>query len=472
MKDILLLNLVTCLLLFNTPLLKGQNSLLQAPATASLTSYIDGLELVSNGTDVVLVATSSNDTALYAIDIADNNSLDAINNTLTAIPDFTNVLSGVTGLNASDIVVANIEVNPISKSIYVLVRNQAATQSQIVLIKNNGANVSVLNTNNLIYSKIKLSSSRFNYQDMTYGDDTLYVTSGGWSLDGELVSISTPFVNGTLATERATSMFKTNQGSVYLTDAPLEKLDFGVVNGVKRLMGVTLCAPGFSIKTSDVPGTGVLAVKEVFNVRYDPPIKVIHQQQNGTSYLFNLHDDFNFGALFMRIGEHYIDGTPETTNTFNNNTVHLRNFPATGVSAGLTDADFKIYNNHSFEMIAFFDHYNMVVLESDTLKLFATGINLTNTQVTNSKEMNITCSPNPAQDFLQLHLKSENLGFASSYNRPVVKIYTVNGQEIFQKELSSEHSTINIKTIPPGKYIVIIKQDEKVLFHEKLLITD
>ena len=67
--------------------------------------------------------------------------------------------------------------------------------------------------------------------------------------------ISVPFAHNSSTVNRATSMFKSNWGGDYFTNAPLEKFDFATINGSDRLLGVTICAPGFSLETVSLTGS-------------------------------------------------------------------------------------------------------------------------------------------------------------------------------------------------------------------------
>jgi len=454
--------LCTVVLLATT--VSAQNTMLSSPATGvpifPLGAVFDGIEMASNGTDVVLMTSASNSNKIYAIDIADNNPADAASNTITQIPNINSLLAGATGYPAGNVEVVDIEVNPISKSVYVLTKNTSTNQSKVVIIEDDGATVSVMNTSTLTYSAMNWGGNGMVFNDMCYGDDTLYATSGSWSLDGEIARFAAPFAHNSNAQLRSTTMYKTNWGNNYFTSAPLEKLDYAVINNEERLMGVTVCAPGFSLETKDIPGSGLLYVTEDFNIRYSPPKKVVHQFQNGTHYLFNLHTTFS--PVLMRIGEHYIDGSQVDINNHNNNADHLRTTSGTR-TAGLTDNDLIIYNN-SIEMMAFFDNYNLVVLENDSLKMFQTGMNVTNTTQVENDLIEVECFPNPASKQVQIKVGDND------FTDLTLSIYSLDGKELLQNKLTDVTTTVDIQRLNAGQYFVVIKSDDKTLHSDKLVI--
>lgn len=431
----------------------AQNSLLTNPTTGQLysTGSLTEIELVSNGTDVVLIAANQGAKEFYAIDITDNNPADAAANTVTTIPNFQALMDGAIGATFNLI---NFEVNPISKAVYVL-GNFGAT-SYIVKIEDNGATVTVLDQSNMTFSKIDWASAQFTFQDMTWGDNTLYVTSGSWSLDGEIAWVSAPFVHNSTTTNRATTMFKTNWGAAYFTDAPLETMDFAYINGENRLLGVTVCAPGFSIETSTLPGAGVLQVTEDFNVRFDMPQKCVHQENTGKHWLYNLHSGSN---ILMRVGEEYLDGSAVTNNTHNANVQHLRTATGT-VTGGLVDDQMKLYTEN-YDMIAFWDNYNLLVLESDVLKLFPTGS--TGAGVDSNNEIEVSVFPNPSDDIVNLSLT----------NLPVdaqIVIQSIDGKEVMRKSQLNSTETIDVSKLSSGVYIIKLVSSNTELFSDKLII--
>lgn len=431
----------------------AQNSLLTNPTTGQLysTGSLTEIELVSNGTDVVLVVANQTAKEFYAIDIADNNPADAAANTVTTIPNFQALMDGAIGATFSLI---NFEVNPISKAVYVL-GNFGAT-SYLVKIEDNGATVTVLDQSNMTFSKIDWASAEFTFQDMTWGDNTLYVTSGSWSLDGEIAWVSAPFVHNTTTTNRATTMFKTNWGAAYFTDAPLETMDFALINGENRLLGVTVCAPGFSIETSTLPGAGILQVTEDFNVRFDMPQKCVHQENTGKHWLYNLHSGSN---ILMRVGEEYLDGSAVTNNTHNANVQHLRTASGT-VTGGLVDDQMKLYTQ-TYDMIAFWDNYNLLVLENDDLKLFPTGATGAGIEINNPIEVSIF--PNPTNDLVNLTLT--NLPTDAQ-----IVIQSIDGKEVMRKSQLGSTETMDVSNLSSGAYIIKLVSSSTELFSDKLII--
>ena len=430
----------------------SQNALLLNPTTSALPAggIINDIEIVSNGTDVVLVAANQTNSEFYAIDIADNDPNDAIDNNITEITNFSALIDGATG--QTNLTIKNFEVNPITRAIYVLAIDAGQTNSYLVKIEDDGASVSVLDQSQMTYSLIDWNGvNGYGVEDMTWGDNTLFITSGSWTLDGEVATVAAPFEHNMLTTNRATSMFKTNWGGNYFTDAPLERATFANVNGESRLLGVTVCAPGFSLKTSDIAGLGgVLQVKEQFNVNNMPPTKVVYQNQDGVDYLFDLHLEGASKSL-VRIGEQYIDGTPETNNTFNSNSKKLRDFNG-NPSPGLTDAQVKIYTG-SYDQIAFWNDCKLLVLENNTMKLFETGTSASCIALSIDpvpQLTNIQVYPNPATDLIQIQFDAN----ASVENGQVV-IYTTDGKEVLRASFQGNTIPVDVSKLTDGIYMAV-----------------
>ena len=121
----------------------------------------------------------------------------------------------------------------------------------MVVVKNNGADITSLNLNNVSYVTITFTTGAFEVQDIAWGNNTLYISSGSnGALDGEVGSLSGPFAHNSSTTNRSTTMYKSNWGGGYFTNAPLEKFDFATIDNKDRLLGITICAPGFSLETT------------------------------------------------------------------------------------------------------------------------------------------------------------------------------------------------------------------------------
>ncbi|UTW66404.1 T9SS type A sorting domain-containing protein [bacterium SCSIO 12643] len=445
----------------------AQNSLLQNPTTGALPvgGIINDIEIVSNGTDVVLVAANQTNSEFYAIDIEDNDPNDAIDNNVTEINNFSNLINGATG--QTNLTIKNFEVNPITRAIYVLAIDAGQTNSYLIKIEDDGATVNVLDQSSMTYSLIDWNGvNGYGVEDMTFGDNTLYITSGSWTLDGEVATVAAPFEHNSSTTNRATSMFKTNWGGNYFTDAPLERAAFANVNGESRLLGVTVCAPGFSLKTSDITGIGgVLQVREQFNVNTMPPVKVVYQNQDGKDYLFDLHYG-NPNPVLIRIGEEYLDGSPITSNKFNNNSEELRDFNG-NPGPGMTDEQIKIYPN-SYDQIAYWNDCKLLVLENDVMKLLTTGVSASCVALSVESVPQLTgvkVYPNPASDFIQIQL-DEN----TTINNGQLVVYTADGKEALRVFIQGNRIPVDVSKLTQGVYMMNIYQSQERVYQQQLII--
>lgn len=206
----------------------GQNSLLENPITKSpfTQGKIDEIEIIANEEDVALATFNRGTGHFYVFDLKDNAAEDASKNEVTTIANLSGIISSATG--QTGLYVDDIQVNPISKAIYVLVTD-GFMNAHVVKIEENGDKAEVLDLATLPHSKITWGGDeKFNVQDMAWGNSGLYITSGSnFSLDGEIAWTSAPFAHESSTTNRATSMFKTNWGGQYYTNAPSKNWTLG-----------------------------------------------------------------------------------------------------------------------------------------------------------------------------------------------------------------------------------------------------
>lgn len=440
----------------------AQNSLLKNPTTGNpfTNGVVGGFEIISNKTDVALVVFDTTAGKFHVIDIEDNDPDDAAKNQVTSIKSVMTLLEGATG--QTNIRVVDMQVNPISKSIYVMATN--FTQSFVVKIAGNGNSVSLVDMNSVTHSTLNWGANgRISLQDMTWGDETLYISSGSnWALDGQVAWTKAPFEHNTTLSNRATSMHKTNWGGGYFTNAPLEKFAFATINGENRIMGVTLCAPGFSVKTSDLAGNGVLEVTEDFNINFEQPAKVVHQKNGDDHFLFNLHAGFQGGQL-QRVGQKFLDGTPGKNSETNTNTKYLRGFNGQP-TPGLTDDEFKIYQGN-YDMIGGWDDENLLVLQNDELTLLKTYEG-NPVSISSRNELQASVYPNPAVSMITLTFQHE-------MENGQLFVNTSTGKEVHHETISGKSMQIDLSDLASGTYLLkVLDNDTQEVFTEKLTVTD
>jgi hypothetical protein len=454
--------LLFCATLLSTAMVSAQNPLLQNPVTGNINlNDISCMEMVSNGQNVVLVI--GGNAKVFAIDIGDQNRANAAINLVTTIPNFVaQKLTPLVGNNVNRVL--DMEVNPLSNSVYVLA--QAGANRHIFKVEKNGALVSLLNVTNISYSELKWGTD-LDVNDMTFGNNKLYVSSGGAMLNGEVGSIAPPFAHNATFTKRATTMYKSNWGGQYVTTAPLEKLEFGNIGGVNRLMGVTTCAPGFSIDVNAITGAGVLQVSEDFDVFTGMPQATVYMRHDQKDWLFALHDN-----KLYRIGKKFLDGSRTAANQTNNQSVKLRDMTG-NVPATLTADEMKaMAPTATFDMVAFWDNYRLLELETGAtgaLKLAQvstenppapTGVN----DIAN-RYKDVTIYPNPATDHITVQLPSSN-------TKAEVSIVSGNGRTVLVKKISgAKTSEINVSNLPAGIYSVITQiTGEETSVTQKIII--
>ncbi|RYD59481.1 MAG: T9SS type A sorting domain-containing protein [Sphingobacteriales bacterium] len=433
--------LILPLFLFASVSTMAQNAMLKnaAKGAVSLTDA-ENICFASDGTNVVLMA--GDKTGLYAIDITDNKIANEKDNTLTA-PIASFVTSKLNAAAGQAVSVVDMEVNPVSKAIYVLAK--AGANKYLIRVESKGAKVSLVDLSSVNYSKLAWTGT-FELNDMAYGNKTLYVTSGSFSLDGEIGWIAPPFTHNATVTKRSTTMFKSNWGNKYETAAPLEVIAFGNVGGKNRLMGVTTCAPGFSVDASTLSGSGLLSVTEDFNVNSGMSSKAVFMSHDKKEWLFDLHDN-----NLYRIGKKYLDGSQVTANKHNQNAAMLRDNMGK-VVATLPADDMKLMSTTAVTSIAQYDNYRLMVLEAGaTGALKMVQMSSENpppfTSIGDVATAKLDMYPNPASQTVTINIPENS-------NSATLNIVAINGKVVMQRELNTRNTTLDISTLAKGMYVV------------------
>jgi len=341
------------------------NALLVNPQQGNpiTTGTINNFTFVSKDTNVALIIGNNASGKLYAIDIKDNDATQATQNAITNIPGFKAKIAQFMGIAANQIAIMDMAVNPISKAVYVLVKNNTSNAAGLFKVIN-GTTIVPVNLSDVSYAAITFSTNNsVVLQDMTWGENELYVSIGNGGLNAEVGKMSIPFTHNSSLTKKNTTVFTHGD---YSTNAPLEKMVYGKVKGEGRLMGVTVCAPGFSVKTSALNTTGALDVKEYFDLMGGQPQKVVSVTQGTNTYLVELHNESPF---LVRIGEKFIDET-QPSNMNSKKLFSLDRVTYAKVrTTGLTDDDIKIYTGVYYIMAKYNETQVLVVDNTDQLKL-------------------------------------------------------------------------------------------------------
>jgi hypothetical protein len=435
------------------------NYLLQNPQTGKpfSTGKVSDIAIAANGSEVALIIANNTTGKLYAIDIQDNNPADAALNAVTVIVGVTAKLSSALGVNVT---VKNYEVNPITKSIYVLAED-ASQNTYLAVMKKNGTEISALDLENVSYCSIIFSTSGAEINDITWGDDTLYVSTSYWNLASEVVSVAAPFAHNGTVTSKVVSRFS---GNGYSTQAPLQTMEFMDINGEKRLVGVTTCAPGYSMKVSELKNTGMVQVTEDFNINTDSPLKVVGMFVDNKHYLFDIHRDLWLpsGGQILRIGEKYLDGSQIPLGKYNANSTTLREPGAFGWerASGLTEEDLKIYSG-AYQLIArYSDHQLLTLSTSHVMRLMAVGSPVG----IREREMPVmSVYPNPATS-------SINIKLIRDCRSAKIQIHSLDGKEVISREIGYGENRLDVSTLPKGAYLLSLSSGAELIRKEKILI--
>lgn len=300
------------------------------------TGMVNDFTLASNGKEVLLLAVNNTTGMVYAIDLKDNDASQANANAIKSdVSDFAANLAATMGIPGNSIFITNMEVNPVSGAIYVLAENPSNSAKILLKATNGGKTITAVDFEEVTYSAIRFSSTGEQVNDITWGDNSLYISfNNAATFNGGVAEVKAPFTHNTNTVNRATTVYKTNQGNNYFTNAPLESMTYAEVAGTKRLLGITVCAPGYSFKTSEINGTGLLQVKEYFNLNTGFPVKVFPVKKDNKTCLIEFHYD----GRIVRVGQKYLD---ESQTAFNQQATYL--LTAGGQRrTGLTDDDVKV----------------------------------------------------------------------------------------------------------------------------------
>lgn len=438
----------------------AQNDLLSDAITGSIPVPMDNIEFVYDGTDLVLVAASNFNGYLYAIDFNHSNADGVHDWESNTIPNIIESIASIVGEPASNLLVWDMAVNPKTKSVLLLIIN-FETSGRYLFEAKNPSEINLISFEDVTYSRVKYTSEGNYIHDMKWSleENKLYYTQGDFTLDASIGYVEIPFEHNSEGTINATSVFKSNWGGNYFTNAPLEKISISKVNGENRIMGVTTCAPGFSLSTAEVnEATEIISVTEDFNVRFQIPLQVVSVTQSsgwGTAtYLFDLHGHPAAGTQILRVGEKYLSGSVLDTNAVSD---LLRN------ESG--NVPISYHGNEvkemalGYQMIAFFSNYSlMVVDDEDVLRLMDVTSEYLGI-IDNEDNQVIEITPNPSSDFISLNYESEtNLNY---------KIFDSLGNLVL--EGVNANNKIDIRSIVEGTYIISFTEDGKPIGTSRII---
>lgn len=240
--------------------------------------------------------------------------------------DFKDKFEAVSGSGTE---VKNIEVDPITKRIYILGDTGKLYK---VIISGNVTNIEAVDLSSVKAAKINVTNHQPKDDGvMDFSWDTaesyLYVSYGnhGQLRHSRIAWIKAPFnkeeviVTNDQQTNsmgyreaKFTSGSFPRDSSTYTTSAPVEKMSVTVIDGTSFLTGVNTCSPGFSLPTSEIRSSfDPITFVQTFNMGFNSPIKSFHYEVTVSNkkdiYYFILYSSTQ--EYFERIGSKYIDGS-------------------------------------------------------------------------------------------------------------------------------------------------------------------
>ena len=448
-------NYITIGFVLISTILFAQNNLLSGALNGNPLSgvVVYDIEFVESGNDLVLVVANANSGKIVAIDYNWSSATGVHDWTSNDVPSIISSIGAMVGTTAANLNVRDMKVNPKTKAVMMLMHNVSASTIFLVEVKSQ-TSISLVNLSGLDYCVMDYTPNSNYIMDMAWDPQgKLYYTTGDFTLDAEIGSISIPFVHGGSGTLTATTLFKSNWGGSYFTSAPLEMISVSTVDGTDRLMGVTTCAPGFSIPTSTIPGAGTLSVTEDFNMHRFYSLSVVTQTQGTgltTTYLYDLHFNQSAPTQLIRVGEKYLDGSRAAASEINNSAQKIRT--NTGALTSGLGNDEAIEIATGYYMIAKYSETQlMVVDDNEVLRLM--DVTSTSLGVNNNTVGLIPLSiyPSPASDVIQFDLELKDDSNIS------IKIWDVEGKLVHHSDWNKE--AVNISELSNGSYIANIQQN-------------
>lgn len=441
----------------------AQNSLLTGAINGNPLSgvVVYDIEFVESGNNLVLAIADYNSGDIIAVDYNWSTAAGVHDWTMNDVPDILNTAAGLAGVSASGMIVRDMKVNPRTKAVVILMQTSSATF--LVEVKS-PSDVSLVSLSGIDYCVMSYTSNGNYIFDMAWDPQgSLYYTTGDFTLDAEIGTISMPFTHGGSGSVLATTLFKSNWGGSYFTSAPLELISVANVDGTNRLMGVTTCAPGFSIPTSTITGSNLLSVTEDFNVNNDYSLSVVTQTQgsgNTTTYLYDLHiNQTNPGPTqLIRVGEKYLDGSQAAVNQINNAAEMIRVNGA--ISSGLTTEEATVLST-GFHMIAKYSEDHLMVVDDNEV------VRLINVNATSGLEdvilelAPLSIYPSPATESIQFDFAIEE------NSNTTIKIWNTDGKLVYNGKW--DNGSLDVSSFAKGSYILNLQQDGNQIAQGKFI---
>jgi hypothetical protein len=463
--------------------LNSQNSLLNTSVTEALptTWQISKIKVIDNGLHAALVVAAYNGDH-YIIDINDNDPNDKTDNAITTYEDITEDIEAMSGYEVD--IIQDITVNPISHSVYICVLHN--NYDSYSLFKLSDGNLQEIN-NTQTFSKINavniagLPIDPWGLQDITWGSNILYSSTehNNGSFNGVLSRISAPFThNSTISEYNRTSCHTHDSGSGegYFTNAPLQKLAFGNIDGNDRILGTFTCAPGYSCEPTELSWDGTTEeIKEMWNADTGRTLGLAFQTQNGNPYLFELHGGMGNNDL-IRIGKSFIDGSPEGRDEVNSDRVYLRTNWGTEVNPDLTTEQVEIASVPYSQMekwseceVLYVEYIMGGFGESDTYNLIVTetaSCSLLSNKKVKKDNLSVNLNYNKKNRALEVSLHSK-----SAFNhKSEILIYNLTGNLVLRQDLTSNTTIVKTNNLKRGTYITVINSNNENKLTSKVFI--
>lgn len=216
------------------------------------------------GPDGVLFVADSRGASIFAFDLKDN-QVDTVSTPLE-VKDIDKAIASFLGINAEDVVINDLAVNPSSQNVYISVSRGRSVDALPVLIKlDRQGRLSQVKTDNILFSKAELSNfpgpddktswgapkQRMSITDLNFYEGELFVAGlSNEQFESNLRRISFPFKNQVIT---SVEVFHTSHNR-FETNSPITSMLMLKLNNQPTVLAGYGCAPLAKFALADIKG--------------------------------------------------------------------------------------------------------------------------------------------------------------------------------------------------------------------------
>lgn len=228
------------------------------------TADIKSAGVMTFGPDGVLFVADSRGASIFAFDLKDT-QIDTVSTPLE-VKEIDKAIASFLGVNAEDVAINDIVVNPSSQNVYISVSRGKSVDAIPVLIKvNRQGQLSQVKTDNVLFSKAELTSfpgpedktswgvskQRMAITDLNFYDGELFVAGlSNEQFESNLRRVSFPFKSQVMT---SVEVFHTSHNR-FETNSPITSMLMLKMNNQPTVLAGYGCAPLARFSLSDIKG--------------------------------------------------------------------------------------------------------------------------------------------------------------------------------------------------------------------------